>query len=91
MSEQAFAQVDQISVGVTPGGDPLVHLKNVQAIPRNLLEGQGTEHLPRSVASADSHNKSALSAKGRPGLRGDELGSRPGDRIGIRKNSDLHE
>ena len=91
MLQQALAQVGQVSIRVSRGGHSLVHLDHMDALPRDVFAGQGTQHEPGSVAAADGHDESAPRGYGRPSLRGNDRGSLAGDRIDIGKDFDLHE
>ena len=71
MLQQALAQVGQVSVRVSRGGHSLVHLDHVDALPRDVFAGQGTQHEPGSVAAADGHDESAPRGDGRPSLAPD--------------------
>ena len=88
--EQALAQMREIAVGVSGGGHALVDLQHVHAAPGQLLLGQVAQHFPRRVAAAHGEDEAAARGHGHPGLRSDEGGSRPGDRIGIGEHVDLH-
>jgi hypothetical protein len=72
MGKETLAKMGEIAVGVTSRGDPLVHLNDMKRGPRHLLMGQLSEHLPRRLASADRHNKSAPGGNGLAGFRSNE-------------------
>jgi len=89
MFKQAFAQVGEISVRVF-SGYALVDLHHMHSFPGELFAGQGAQHLPGGMAAADGHDETAARRDRRPSLRGDDRGSRSGDRIGIGKHLNLH-
>src|SRR6516225_310795 len=62
MLEQAFMQVSEVPVRMTRGRHAFVNLYQMHAVPRDPFLGQGSEHHPRSVSTADRHDEaSALS------------------------------
>src|SRR6266542_1871242 len=90
MLKQALIQVREVSVRVSRRGDALVHLHHVYAFPGNIFVCQGTQHLPRCVASADRDNETAARLHCRASLRSDNLGALLCDCIGIGKHFNLH-
>ena len=65
MLKQAFTQVGKVSVGVSRRRHALVDLHHMQALPRDLLACQGTQHEPRGVSSADGQDE-AVEATDKP-------------------------
>ena len=80
----------EVSIRMSRGRHALVHLNHTQAVPWNFFAGQGTEHEPWSVASADGHDEAALRSCGRASLCSDERRRLSGDRISIGENVNLH-
>ncbi len=60
--QQAFAQVSEVSIRVSVRRHALVHLKNVDARPRDVFARQRAQHDPGSVTTAD---RQSISPAGR--------------------------
>src|SRR5947207_11002910 len=89
--QQAFTNMSEVPIRVSREGHPLIYLDDMDALPGDILGGQGTEHEPRSVTAADGHDEAAARRHGRPGLYGDDRRASPGDRVGIGKNFNFHK
>jgi hypothetical protein len=87
---KGFAQVSEVPIGISLGGDPFVHLHHMHLLPRDFFARQGTQHLPGSMASADGHEEATACDDSVTSLRGNDRGSLAGNRIGVGKNFNLH-
>src|SRR5262245_42187757 len=88
--QQGFAQVGEIPVWVSWWGDALVHLYDMNLLPRDFFAREGTQHLPGSMASADRHDEAAACGHSIPSFGGNNRGSLAGNRIGVGKNFVIH-
>src|SRR5262245_36667737 len=83
--------MSEVAVRVSLRSHTFVHLGHVYACPGYLFVGQGTQHLPRSVAAADGCDEAAACSDGGPRLGGDDCGRLLRDRLAIGKYVNLHE
>src|SRR5215510_4716569 len=90
MLKQAFAQVSEVAVRVLRRGHALVYLHDMHAVPRQLFSCQGTEHLPRGVATTYGQDEAAPCSDRSAGLRCHDRGSLWRDGIGIGQYGNLH-
>ena len=90
MLEQAFTQVSEVSVRVSLRRDALVYLSHMYAFPRHIFVREGAQHLPRRVAAADSHDKTAAREDRRPSICGNGFRRLPRHCISVGKYFNLH-
>src|SRR5262249_7590582 len=88
--QQRFAQVGEIPVWVSWWGDALVHLYDLNLLPRDFFARQVPQHLPGGMASADRHDEATACDDSIPGFGGNDRGSLAGNRIGVAKNFSVH-
>jgi hypothetical protein len=88
--QQAFAQVGEISVRVSRGGDSLVHLDEMHLFPQHFFTGEVPQHEPGRVPAAHGKDKPAARDHRVPGFSGDARSRLVGDGIGIDKDFDFH-
>jgi len=72
MLEQAFAQMSEITIRMSGWSHPFVDLRNVHLIPRDILSGEHTQHVPRSVAATNRHDESIPLSDSRSNLCRDQ-------------------
>ena len=90
MFQQALAQVREVAVGITGGGDTLVHLDHVHTCPRHVFVCERAEHLPRGLAAADRHHEPPARDHGRPRLGRDDPGGLLRRSLGVGEDAELH-
>ena len=88
--QQAFAQVGEISVRVSSGGDALVDLYQMHRFPRDFFTGEGPQHKPGRVPAADAKNESAARGHRLSSVGRDDRCRLVGDCVGIGKDFNYH-
>ncbi len=91
MIEEGLAQVRQVSVRMSLGRDTLIHLHDVDSIPRDRFPCQRSQHETRSLAAADCKHEVAPDGNRRARLLGDERGRPCRSPFGTSKQLDFHE
>ncbi len=90
MREKALSQMSQVAIGVSFWCDAFIDLRDTDVLPRNILAGEGSEHLPWRAPSADRENETVPLANTLTG-RGSHKGRRPlRDRLGVIEYLDVH-
>jgi hypothetical protein len=88
--DQALADVGQVTIRIPLGGHALVHLNEMDALPRDFLACQELEHEPGRAAAADGQEEAAAACHRGSCLGGDEDCGPVRDRLRIGKNVELH-
>src|SRR5215472_15361841 len=90
MLKQTFMQMGKVSVRISRRRHALVHLHHIHVLPRNILVGQGTKHLPRRVAATNREIEAATRVHCRASLGSHDLSALSSHRIGIGEYFNLH-
>jgi hypothetical protein len=64
----------EVPIGISRGGDPLIYLRHVHALPRDVFLREETQHLPWCMTAAHRHHEASARGHGCPRLGGDEGG-----------------
>src|SRR6266446_2551323 len=79
------------AVRVLCRGHALVHLRDMHAVPRQILFCQDTKHVPRRVATAHGQDEAAPCSDRSSGLRCNDRGRLLRDGIDIGEYFNLHD
>src|SRR5262249_26194534 len=74
----------------TLGGNTLIDLEYMDALPWNVFAGKSTKHYPWRVAATDSHDETTASSNGLARLGGDYRRCFSSYRIGVGKHFNSH-
>jgi hypothetical protein len=88
--EQRFAQVGEVTIGISGRGHALIDLKKVHLLPRDIFRSERLQHDPRSVAAAYGKAEAASQSDRGARVGGDRHSPGSGDGIGIIKYFEFH-
>lgn len=91
MFEKTLAKMSKIAIRITGGGDALIHLNDVHLFPRRAFGGQGAQHDPGSMTTADGEDKTVARGNSRACFSGNKFGGSLSDGFRIGQDFDLHE
>jgi len=90
MLQQAGPQMCQVTVRISGRSNAFIYLKDMDVLPGNVFVSQVTQHNPRSMASADSHEEAPACSYGFPSVSSNGSSGSASYGIGVGEHLYLH-